>query len=90
MLPSKVQLNTFIRQLLQNVRELGLLHEMPFTTLSDYLWLLRACCEALAPLGKRAMLYLAAAVSDFYIPAASMSEHKLQSSEGAPEVILFL
>ena len=68
----------------------GLLREIPFTTLSDYLWLLRACCETLAPLGEHAMLYLAAAVSDFYIPASSMSEHKLQSSEGAPEVKLSL
>ena len=67
-----------------------MLREIPFTTLSDYLWLLRACCEALAPLGEHAMLYLAAAVSDFYIPASSMSEHKLQSSEGAPEVKLSL
>ena len=74
----------------QTVRSNGLLREIPFTTLSDYLWLLRACCETLAPLGAHAMLYLAAAVSDFYIPASSMSEHKLQSSEGAPEVKLSL
>lgn len=43
-----------------------------FTTLSEYLWLLRAACEALVPHGKRAMLYLAAAVSDFYIPAEKL------------------
>lgn len=30
------------------------------------------------------MFYLAAAVSDFYIPASEMPEHKIQSLEGAP------
>ncbi|XP_076455635.1 phosphopantothenate--cysteine ligase-like [Babylonia areolata] len=52
-----------------------------FTSLGDYLHLLRATCRLLAPLGSRAMLYLAAAVSDFYIPADKMPEHKIQSSE---------
>ena len=33
---------------------------------------------------------MAAAVSDFYIPGPEMSEHKLQSSEGAPEIRLRL
>lgn len=32
------------------------------------------------------MFYLAAAVSDFYIPASEMPEHKIQSSEGALQV----
>ncbi len=75
---------------LQKVNREGMLLEIPFTTLSDYLWLLRASCEALSPFGSKAMLYLAAAVSDFYIPASSMAEHKLQSSEGAPDVKLSL
>jgi phosphopantothenate-cysteine ligase len=75
---------------LQTVRNQNLLLEVPYTTLADYLWLLRASCETLAPFGSRAMLYLAAAVSDFYIPASSMSEHKLQSSEGAPDLQLSL
>ena len=39
-----------------------------FTSLTDYLWLLRAATQALAPIGKNALLYLAAAVSDFYLP----------------------
>ena len=34
------------------------------------------------------MLYLAAAVSDFYIPNEDMVEHKIQSSDGAPSVQL--
>ena len=36
------------------------------------------------------MLYLAAAVSDFYLPASDMMEHKIQSSEGAPKIELQL
>lgn len=36
------------------------------------MWLLRAACECLAAFDKRAVLYLAAAVSDFYIPSDKM------------------
>lgn len=36
--------------------------------------------------GSGVMFYLAAAVSDFYIPASEMPEHKIQSSEGALQV----
>lgn len=43
--------------------------QVTFTTLSEYLWLLRAACQALACLKNKAILYLAAAVSDFYIPS---------------------
>lgn len=40
-----------------------------FTSVHDYFWLLRAACECLTTTGPRAMLYLAAAVSDFYVPS---------------------
>lgn len=43
-----------------------------FTSVVDYMWLLRAACECLAPMEQRALLYLAAAVSDFYIPQDKM------------------
>ena len=39
-----------------------------FTTLQEYLALLEMAGKMLAPLGARACFYLAAAVSDFYIP----------------------
>ncbi|XP_018334671.1 phosphopantothenate--cysteine ligase [Agrilus planipennis] len=61
-----------------------------FTTLSDYFWLLRAACECLADYGARAILYLAAAVSDFYIPSSEMPTHKMQSEAGAPTISLKL
>jgi phosphopantothenate---cysteine ligase (ATP) len=51
-----------------------------FTTISDYFWLLRTACECLAPFEKRALLYLAAAVSDFYVPEVDMPTHKIQST----------
>ena len=43
-----------------------------FTTLNEYLHLLRASALSLQQLGPTAMLYLAAAVSDFYIPKDQM------------------
>lgn len=46
----------------------GALLHVAFTAVSEYFWLLRAACECLARVGPRALLYLAAAVSDFYIP----------------------
>jgi phosphopantothenate-cysteine ligase len=56
---------------------------VPFTTVEEYLTLLRDACSALAPAGERAMLVLAAAVSDFYVPRADLPEHKIQSSNSA-------
>ncbi|KAJ6650058.1 Phosphopantothenate--cysteine ligase [Pseudolycoriella hygida] len=61
-----------------------------FTSVVDYMWLLRASCECLAAFEKRAVLYLAAAVSDFYIPSDKMPVHKIQSGEGAPTISLQL
>ncbi|XP_049734928.1 coiled-coil domain-containing protein 30 isoform X4 [Elephas maximus indicus] len=58
-----------------------------FTTLADYLHLLQAAAQALNPLGPSAMFYLAAAVSDFYVPVSEMPEHKIQSSGGPLQVI---
>ena len=47
-------------------------------------------CQLLKPKKSKVMLYLAAAVSDFYLPASDMMEHKIQSSEGAPKIELKL
>lgn len=54
------------------VKKNNLLLNLEFTTLSEYLWLLRIVCESLQPGGARVLLYLAAAVADFYIPADQM------------------
>lgn len=54
---------------------------LPFTTVNDYLWLLRELALSMRPLGANGLFYLAAAVSDFFVPADRMVEHKIQSSE---------
>ncbi|KAE8160804.1 DNA/pantothenate metabolism flavo protein [Aspergillus tamarii] len=54
---------------------------LPFTTVSEYLFELRSLATLMKPLGPNALFYLAAAVSDFFIPSDRMSEHKIQSSE---------
>jgi phosphopantothenate-cysteine ligase len=58
----------------------GRLLSVPFTTVTDYLELLRDASCALEAAGPKAMLVLAAAVSDFYVPEADMPEHKIQST----------
>ncbi|KAJ7998503.1 hypothetical protein DPEC_G00205600 [Dallia pectoralis] len=70
----------------QNVKEAGLLLPVEFSTLSEYLHLLKAAAQALSPIGSKAMFYLAAAVSDFYIPVSDMPEHKIQSSDGPLQI----
>jgi len=72
----------------QDIKKKNRLLEVPFTTLTDYLWLLKSACHELNHFGPKSMLYLAAAVSDFYIPNEDMVEHKIQSSDGAPSVQL--
>lgn len=54
---------------------------LPFVTVNDYLWHLREFAMLLQPLAANALFYLAAAVSDFFVPADRMVEHKIQSSE---------
>ena len=49
-----------------------MLCQVDFTTLDEYMLLLRAACEALKGFERSALVYLAAAVSDFYIPAAQL------------------
>ncbi|XP_023720087.1 phosphopantothenate--cysteine ligase isoform X2 [Cryptotermes secundus] len=71
-------------------KEAGDLLCISFTSLTEYLWLLRAACECLTPFGSRAVLYLAAAVSDFYIPSNEMPIHKMQSEAGPPTIYLKL
>ncbi|KAJ6478767.1 DNA/pantothenate metabolism flavoprotein [Mycena vitilis] len=67
----------------KQVQAAGLLHTLTFVTVNDYLWLLRAVSRELSVLRRRAMYYLAAAVSDFFLPRQKMSEHKIQSGKGS-------
>jgi phosphopantothenate-cysteine ligase len=60
---------------------------LPFTTVTSYLFLLREVAIQMQVLGDGALFYLAAAVSDFFVPPDRMAEHKIQSGDlkGAPE-----
>ncbi|KAI0124777.1 DNA/pantothenate metabolism flavoprotein [Xylariales sp. AK1849] len=53
---------------------------LPFTTITDYLHELKSVAQLMRPLGPNGLLYMAAAVSDFFVPPERMSEHKIQST----------
>lgn len=59
----------------------NMLLTLPFVTITDYLYELRAVAQLLRPLGPNGLLYLAAAVSDFFVPPNRMAEHKIQSTD---------
>ena len=62
------------------VKSLGILHSIAFTTVDEYLFFLRGVSRVMGTakdaegkaLGRRGMYYLAAAVSDFFIPRQRM------------------
>ncbi|KAL5229715.1 hypothetical protein ABZP36_028491 [Zizania latifolia] len=60
----------------------GLLLKLPFTTIFEYLQLLQMVSTEMNCLGQHGMFYLAAAVSDFYVPWESMAKHKIESASG--------
>jgi phosphopantothenate---cysteine ligase (ATP) len=53
-----------------------------FESLADYIHLLRMVSVSMTVFDKNAIIFLAAAVSDFYVPASKMAEHKIQSADG--------
>ncbi|GAA6027645.1 hypothetical protein JCM8097_007962 [Rhodosporidiobolus ruineniae] len=75
----------------KTVKQQNLLLSVPFVTISEYLWYLRGISRVMGQtrddegreLGRRGMYYLAAAVSDFFIPQTRLSEHKIQSGKGS-------
>ena len=66
----------------EDAKEKNLLLKLPFVTVTEYLFMLRAVVKEFAPLGSKGVFYLAAAVSDFFIPTSEMVEHKIQSGSG--------
>lgn len=54
---------------------------IPFTTVNQYLFTLRMISLELSNTNN-SLFYLAAAVSDFFLPVSKVSEHKIQSKEG--------
>lgn len=71
---------------------------LPFTTVTSYLFLLKEVAMRMQVLGNEALFYLAAAVSDFFVPPSRMVEHKIQSRDlpgaavgtgnGRPDVVV--
>lgn len=61
------------------VQRAGTLHTLTFVTVNEYLWLLRAVSKELSVLRRKAMYYLAAAVSDFFLPTEKMVRLPLSS-----------
>ncbi|XP_033114768.1 phosphopantothenate--cysteine ligase-like [Anneissia japonica] len=72
----------------QTAKNSGRLLEVSYHSLVDYIALLKASSEALHLLGSLAVFYLAAAVSDFYIPPSDMPKHKIQSTSGPLQLAL--
>ena len=64
----------------------GRLLVVPFRTIEEYLAKLQLSAEALRDSKSLALFYLAAAVSDYYIPREEKSQHKIQSQEGGNEM----
>ncbi|ERS99588.1 phosphopantothenate-cysteine ligase [Sporothrix schenckii 1099-18] len=54
---------------------------LSFVTITDYMYELRAISRIMHRLGPNGLLYLAAAVSDFFLPPDRMAEHKIQSTD---------
>ncbi|GMS89548.1 hypothetical protein PENTCL1PPCAC_30827 [Pristionchus entomophagus] len=54
---------------------------VPFVTLSDYIHMLEGICTVLKPLHEGVLVYLAAAVSDFYIKHDDLPTHKMKTEE---------
>ncbi|KAK4275742.1 hypothetical protein QN277_018773 [Acacia crassicarpa] len=59
----------------------GLLLKLPYITIFEYLQMLQMTAMSMRCLGRHAMFYLSAAVSDFYVPWKDMVEHKIQSGQ---------
>lgn len=52
---------------------------LPFTTVNQYLWSLKSVAMLMNDSG--CLFYLAAAVSDFFVPYSRLPQHKIQSQE---------
>lgn len=63
------------------IRRHGILITVEFTTVDEYLDKLRLCSEALHTCGSLGLVYLTAAVSDFYVPYDKLATHKIQSRD---------
>ncbi|KAL0484655.1 phosphopantothenate-cysteine ligase [Acrasis kona] len=77
----KVELMKEYITLFSDVNSQNRLLQIKYVTLFQYVLLLELCCSSLNILDSKAVVYSAAAVSDFYVPLEEMSEHKIQSRD---------
>jgi phosphopantothenate-cysteine ligase len=68
----------------------GRLLTIPFRTVEEYIAKLQICAEGLDVCQSLTIFYLAAAVSDFYVPRSERSEHKIQGKDNSGEEGLVL
>uniref|UniRef100_A0A7R9VCG3 DNA/pantothenate metabolism flavoprotein C-terminal domain-containing protein n=1 Tax=Chlamydomonas euryale TaxID=1486919 RepID=A0A7R9VCG3_9CHLO len=66
----------------------GTLLQVGYETLFEYLAYLAEIASMLSVFRAQVLFYLAAAVSDFYVPWSQLGEHKLQSDAGVPQLRL--
>lgn len=91
---NKVQINPgFADQMLvvlrkyNQARSLNSLLLIPFTTVNQYLYTLKLAATTLHSMELRALLYLAAAVSDFFLPSSRMPTHKIQAQPSGKLIV---
>lgn len=67
----------------QRAKKASRLLELEYSSIFEYMVLLHIVGNRLKKLGKSVLFYLAAAVSDFYVPWSLLCDHKIQSSSGS-------
>lgn len=60
---------------------------LPFTTVNQYLYTLKSVSTIFQKLGSHALFYLAAAVSDFFLPSLRMPHHKIQAQPSGKLIV---
>ncbi|VEU19581.1 DEKNAAC100628 [Brettanomyces naardenensis] len=71
-------------------QENNLLLMVPFTTVHQYLFTLKLIAQEMSVIGYDAIFYLAAAVSDFFLPSSRIPQHKIQSKEVGGKLVVDL
>lgn len=81
---SKIANSSLIKEAVRNMTRAldhNLLYTITFRTVEEYLHLLELAARTLSVMDRLLLIYLAAAVSDFYVPKEDRSEHKIQSGD---------
>lgn len=71
----------------QDAQKSNSLFLVPFTTVNQYLHTLKSMSTILQTLQTKALFYLAAAVSDFFLPSSRMPQHKIQAQPSGKLVV---